>query len=69
MMYLSRDETAALNSNLGTESKREFLKCICEANDHCSLCSISEKCSEICRHCPPNMCSDYNIHKLFEKII
>lgn len=69
-MYLSRDETDALNNNLDTNSKRKFLRCICLANEcTCSLCSIREKCEEECKQTPPNECSDYLIHKLFEKVI
>ena len=70
MMYLSTDETDELNINLDTNSKRQFLHCICKANDcTCSLCSIRDKCEEVCMQTPPNDCSDYQVHKLFEKII
>lgn len=68
-MYLKIGEMDALNNNLDTESKRKFLRCICLANENCSLCSIKEECEEICPQTRPIDCSDYQIHKMFEKVI
>ena len=68
-MYWSSKITNALNNKLDTNSKRQFLRCICAAHEECYLCQIKEECDEACEQTPPNQCSDYQIHKLFEKVI
>ena len=68
-MYLTKDETDALNNNLDVNTKRQFLRGICLVHDECDLCSIKEKCIEVCAQKTPKTCSDYQIHKLFEKVI
>lgn len=67
-MYLDSDAISKLNNNLSTSAKREFLTCICSAYDSCSLCRIADECGQTSNHTTPDACTDYQIHKLFEKI-
>lgn len=69
-MYLSNKEIAKLNNDLNTDDKRKFLDCICSASDgDCYFCSINNECEEACNQTSPSVCSDYQVHKLFEKVL